>query len=210
MLDIVIATRNPHKFRELRGLLRVPGIHWHSLNAFPRLGTVKETGRTFDANARKKALALAQATGCLALADDSGLEVDALDGAPGVRSARFAGGRGDDQANNRKLLRRLGRRPMTQRHARYRCSLALAGPTRVIRVVQGRWDGRIAFRAAGARGFGYDPVFLVPRFGKTVGELPLRVKQRWSHRAVAASRMRVVLTRLVRQARDKTRRFHRS
>jgi XTP/dITP diphosphohydrolase len=135
MLDIVIATRNPHKFRELRGLLRVPGIHWQSLNAFPRVGTVKETGRTFDANARKKALALARATGRLALADDSGLEVDALDGAPGVRSARFAGGHGDDQANNRKLLRLLGRRPMTQRHARYRCVLALASPRRVLSTV---------------------------------------------------------------------------
>ena len=196
MLYIVIATRNQHKFRELRQLLRVPGIRWRSLRAFPRAGEVKENGRTYAANAKKKALTVARMMGSLALADDSGLEVDALRGAPGVRSARFARGHGDDQANNRKLLRLLGRRPMIQRRARYRCSLALASPTRIICVVQGRWEGRIAFRPAGSLGFGYDPIFLVPRFGKTVGELPSRVKQRLSHRAAAARRMRVVLRRL--------------
>ena len=196
MLHIVIATRNRHKFRELRALLRVRGIRWRSLQEFPRVREVKETGRTFDANARQKALAVAKATGCLALADDSGLEVDALGGAPGVRSARFAGGHGDDQTNNRKLLRLLGQRPLAQRRARYRCVLALASPQGIIRVVQGAWEGRIAFRPAGAQGFGYDPVFLVPRFGKTVGQLPFRVKQRWSHRSVAARRMLVVLRRL--------------
>lgn len=196
MLDIVIATRNPHKFRELKQLLDVPGIRWHSLEEFPGVGRVKERGRTFDANAKKKALAVAKATGCLALADDSGLEVAALGQAPGVRSARFAGGHGDDQANNNKLLRLLGRRPLSLRRARYRCVLALASPQGIIRVVQGAWEGRIAFRPAGVRGFGYDPVFLVPQFGKTVGQLPSRVKQRLSHRAVAARRMLAVLRRL--------------
>ena len=196
MLDIVIATRNQHKFRELKALLRVPGIRWHSLQEFPRVREVKETGRTFDANARRKALAVAKATGCLALADDSGLEVDALGGAPGVRSARFAGGHGDDQTNNRKLLRLLGQRPLAQRRARYRCVLALAQPGRVIRIVDGDWKGWIAFRPAGSHGFGYDPVFLVPRLGKTVGQLPARVKQRLSHRAAAARKLRPVLRRL--------------
>lgn len=202
MLDIVIATRNLHKFRELRQLLRVPGIRWRSLREFPRAGEVKETGRTYAANAKKKALAAAQATGCLALADDSGLEVDALGRHPGVRSARFAGGHGGDQANNRKLLRLLGHRPMSQRRARYRCVLALAGPGRVIRVVEGNWTGRIAFRPAGSRGFGYDPIFMVPRFGKTVGQLPSHVKQRLSHRAMAARRMRVGLQRLIVRCRE--------
>ena len=196
MLHIVIATRNRHKFRELKGLLRVRGIRWRSLQEFPRVREVKETGRTFDANARRKALAVAKATGCLALADDSGLEVDALGGAPGVRSARFAGGHGDDQTNNRKLLRLLGQRPLAQRRARYRCVLALAQPGRVIRIVDGDWKGWIAFRPAGSHGFGYDPVFLVPRLGKTVGQLPARVKQRLSHRAAAARKLRPVLRRL--------------
>jgi len=196
MLKVVIATRNPHKFRELKALLRVPGIRWRSLVNVPRAGKAKETGRTYAANARKKALAVARATGCLAVADDSGLEVDALEGAPGVRSARFAGGHGDDQANNRKLLRLMGRRPMRQRRARYRCSLALASPGRVVRVVEGDWKGHIAFHPSGSHGFGYDPIFLVLRFGKTAGQLPPRVKQRWSHRAAAARKLRPVLRRL--------------
>ncbi|MBI4004267.1 MAG: RdgB/HAM1 family non-canonical purine NTP pyrophosphatase [Candidatus Omnitrophica bacterium] len=196
MLDIVIATRNLHKFRELKQLLNVPGIRWRSLREFPRAGKVRETGRTYAANARKKALAVARATGGLAVADDSGLEVDALRGAPGVRSARFAGGHGGDQANNRKLLRLLGHRPMSQRRARYRCVLALARPGRVIRIVDGDWKGCIAFRPSGSQGFGYDPVFVVPRLGKTVGQLPARVKQRWSHRAAASRKLRPVLRRL--------------
>jgi XTP/dITP diphosphohydrolase len=196
MLDIVIATRNPHKFRELRQVLRVSGIRWRSLREFPRAGEVKETGRTYAANAKKKALAVARVTGCLALADDSGLEVEALNGAPGVRSARFAGGHGGDQANNEKLLRLLGRRPISQRRAWYRCVLALARPGRVMRVVEGDWKGHIAFQPSGSRGFGYDPIFVVPRFGKTVGQLPSRVKQRWSHRAAAARRMHPALRRL--------------
>src|SRR3989338_469443 len=196
MLHIVIATRNQHKFRELKGLLRVRGIRWHSLEEFPRVREVKETGRTFEANAKQKALAVARATGCVALADDSGLEVAALRNAPGVRSARFAGRHGDDQANNRKLLRLLGQRPLVPRRARYRCVLALAGPRRVLSTVQGTWEGKIALRPAGVQGFGYDPVFLVPRFGKTVGQLPFRVKQRLSHRAAAARRMSAVLRRL--------------
>ena len=191
-----MATRNRHKFRELKALLRVRGIRWRSLGEFPRVREVKETGRTFAANARKKALAVAKATGCVALADDSGLEVAALGNAPGVRSARFAGGHGDDEANNRKLLRLLGHRPPAQRGARYRCVLTLASPRRVLSTVQGTWEGRIAVRSAGARGFGYDPVFLVPKFGKTVGQLPLRVKQRLSHRAAAARRMLALLRRL--------------
>jgi len=197
MLSIVIATRNRHKFRELAELLRVPGIRWRSLAAFPGLPIVEETGPTFDANAIKKARAVARATGCLALADDSGLEVEALGGAPGVQSARFAGRHGKDAANNRKLLRLLAGRPLPQRRARYRCSLALAAPSRLITVAQGCWEGRIALRPAGSRGFGYDPLFLVPRYQKTVGQLPHRIKQRLSHRAAAARRLRPLLRKLV-------------
>jgi len=200
MLDIVIATRNRHKFRELKELLRAPGIRWHSLEAFPRVPLIDERGRTFDANAIKKARVVARATDCLALADDSGLAVDALGGLPGIASARFAGRHGDDAANNKKLLRLLGSRSLAKRRARYHCSLALASPTRVLGVVQGRWEGRIAMRPAGSSGFGYDPVFLVPRYGKTVGQLPRRLKQRLSHRAMAARRLRPVLKRLAKRA----------
>lgn len=197
MLEIVIATRNQHKFRELKGLLRVPGIRWRSLGEFPRAGEVKETGRTFDANAKKKALAVARATGCVTLADDSGLEVAALGNAPGVRSARFAGRHGDDGANNRKLLRLMEKVPARRRSARYVCSLALTSPNRMIAVTRGSWYGRIAAVPRGSGGFGYDPIVRIPRFGKTVAQLPQKVKRQYSHRSVAARRMLSHLRRLV-------------
>lgn len=200
MLSVVIATGNPHKFRELVELLRVRGVRWRSLAEFPRAPRVPERGATFEANAKRKALLLARATGMLALADDSGLEVDALGGEPGVRSARFAGRHGDDAANNRKLLRVLAGLPIAQRRAQYRCVLALADPSRVIAVTEGTWRGRIATAPAGTRGFGYDPLFVVPAYGKTVGELAPRIKRRLSHRACAARRIASVLRRLARRA----------
>lgn len=196
MLEIVIATSNLHKVRELRGLLRIGGVRWRSLAEFPSVRPPRETERSFAANAVLKARAVARATGRLTLADDSGLEVAALGGAPGIRSARFAGRHGDDAANNAKLLRLLRRRG--PRQARYRCVLALAAPRRVLAVVVGTWQGRIAARQAGANGFGYDPVFLAPgQRGKTVAQLPRRTKQRLSHRAAAARRLRPFLACLV-------------
>ena len=201
MLDIVIATRNRHKFRELTALLRVSGIRWHSLAEFPSVSAVEETGRTFDANAIKKARLVARATGLLTLADDSGVEIDALGGSPGTRSARFAGTHGNDLANNQKLLRLLDGLPASKRRARYRCSLALASPTRMMALTQGTWRGLIATSPRGHQGFGYDPIFVVPRLGKTVGQLPTTLKQRLSHRARAARRMRRLIQRLARRHR---------
>lgn len=229
MLSVVIATRNRHKFRELKSLLAVPGVQWHSLVECPEVLPVHEDGRTFDENAMKKARATACATGLLALADDSGLEVEALGGRPGVASARFAGAHGDDQANNAKLLRMLDGLSAGRRGARYRCTLALASPQihltrrgtrrgrsderrrttaprQVIVLTHGTWRGRIAERPRGRRGFGYDPIFFVPRFGKTVGQLPASTKQRFSHRAIAARRMRATLRRLVATGRASGRR----
>ena len=198
MLDIVIATGNRHKFRELKALLAVRGIRYHSLAEFPSITPVREDGKTFAANAIKKAKAVARATGLPALTDDSGIEVEALGWGPGVTSARFAGRHGDDPANNRKLLRVLAQLPMGRRRARYRCVLALAGASRLMATANGAWYGRIARASAGRGGFGYDPLFLVPGLGKTAGQLPASVKQRLSHRARAARRMRGVLQRLVR------------
>lgn len=196
MLHIVIATRNRHKVRELKTLLAVPGVRWHDLTEFPGAPAARETGRTYDANAITKARVVARATGRLALADDSGLEVEALGGRPGVQSARFAGSHGDDQANNDKLLRLLAGTARGARGARYCCSLALVDPSGRTVLARGAWSGRIAAAPAGARGFGYDPIFFVPRFGKTVGQLPAAIKRRFSHRAVAARRMRPALSRL--------------
>ncbi len=196
MSHVVIATGNRHKFRELAALLRLPGIRYQSLTDHPAAPSVRETGRTFEANAIKKARAIAKATGRHAIADDSGLEVEALRGGPGVRSARFAGAHGNDAANNAKLLRMLRGLPTARRRARYRCVLAFADPSRLLAVTRGTWHGRIAQRPAGHQGFGYDPLFLPSRFGKTVGQLPAAVKQRLSHRARAARRMRPFLKRL--------------
>ena len=196
MLDLVIATRNRHKVRELKQLLAVPGIRWRSLLEFPRAPEVPETGKTFEANAIKKARAIAQATGLLALADDSGIEIEALGGRPGVRSARFAGTHGDDAANNRKLLHLLDGLPPARRGARYRCCLALVAPNGQATLAHGAWRGRIADVPRGDGGFGYDPIFLVPRLNKTVGQLSARMKHRLSHRAAAARRLRPLLRRL--------------
>ena len=198
--EMVIATRNPNKVRELKALLRVKGIRWHSLKEFPQVPQVPERGRTFEQNARQKALFVARATGCWALADDSGLEVAALGQAPGVRSARFAGRHGDDHANNAKLLRALRGVPDTQRDARYRCVLALASPEKLLAVTEGALRGRITDVPRGRGGFGYDPLFLLPRFKRTVAQLSAATKNRLSHRAKAAQAMRQALRRLAASA----------
>lgn len=197
MLHIVIATGNAHKFHELIKLFPVSNIGWHSLKEFPRLRSVKEDQPTFDGNAVKKAKAIARATHMPALADDSGLSVRALKGAPGIRSARFAGRHGNDAANNRKLIRLMAGVPKAKRGARYRCSLALAGTSGLIALTRGVWVGRIASAPKGRGGFGYDPVVEIPRLGKTVAQLPKKTKCRLSHRAVAARRMLPHLMRLV-------------
>ncbi|MBI4323143.1 MAG: RdgB/HAM1 family non-canonical purine NTP pyrophosphatase [Candidatus Omnitrophica bacterium] len=197
MPEIVIATRNHHKYRELAALLRLREVRWRSLEAFPDLPAVEERGRTFRANALKKARLIARATGCWALADDSGLEVAALRQAPGVRSARFSGRHGNDHANNAKLLRLLRGVPDPKRDARYRCVLALASPETLLAVAEGTLRGRIAQAPRGRGGFGYDPVFLLPRLTRTVAQLSAAAKNRLSHRAKAAQAMRRLLKRLV-------------
>ena len=201
MLEIVIASGNPHKVRELTRLIAVPGVKFRSLAEFPGVPAVRETGRTFKANAALKARAVARATGRLALADDSGLEVEALGWKPGLRSARFSGPHGDDRANNAKLLRLLNGLPASGRSARYRCALVLAAPSGIVAAAHGMWRGRIAFEPRGRGGFGYDPLFVVPRLGKTVGQISAALKSRLSHRAAAARRMRPALERIARRAR---------
>ena len=198
MLDVVIATGNRHKFKELKALLTMPGIRWHSLADYPALPPVRETGHTFDANAIKKAQAVARGTRMLAIADDSGLEVEALRGGPGVRSARFAGRHGNDRANNVKVLRLMKGLPPAKRKARYRCSLVLADPLRVVGLSRGTWAGRIATVPRGRHGFGYDPLFMVPRHHKTVGQLSAAIKRQCSHRARAARTLRPILLRYLR------------
>jgi len=184
---LLFATTNAGKLTELRHLLG-EGTQVLSLADFPGVPEPVEDGVTFEDNARKKALEYAKATGVWTLADDSGLCVDALDGRPGVYSARYAPG--DDKARYEKLLGELSGVPDEQRGAAFECALCLASPEGETRVEVGQLRGRIGHGPKGSHGFGYDPVFLVPELGRTVAELSREEKSRLSHRARAFEKMR--------------------
>jgi len=185
-MKLLIATRNRHKFDEIRAILAPYGVQATDLREHPEAPEVVEDGATFEANAILKAVTLARATGFWTLADDSGLEVDALNGEPGVRSARYAGEPSDDAANNCKLLATLGARP--DRRARFRCALALAEPAGPVRTVSGACPGVILLAPRGQHGFGYDPLFVPDGFELTFAELDAATKNRISHRAQALQR----------------------
>ncbi len=190
---LVIGTRNAGKFREIAALLAPLDLDVRPLDAFAPVPPVPETGETLEANARAKALGYARATGRWVLADDSGLEVDVLGGAPGVRSARFGGEAGNDALNNRALLAALADHPPETRTARFRCVMALAAPGRVLAVTEGACEGVITDRPAGSNGFGYDPLFYLPDRGRTMAQLPPAEKNRLSHRGRALAAMRARL-----------------
>ena len=182
-MKLVIATRNKHKLQELRALLAGWPVELRSALDFPGVPEVAEDGDTFEANAIKKAAALAQAAGLWTLADDSGLEVDALGGEPGVRSARYAGEPSDDAANNRKLLAELD--GVSNRRARFRCVVALASPSGAAQTAEGRCEGHLLLSPRGGGGFGYDPLFVPDGYDLTFAELDPAIKNRISHRARA-------------------------
>jgi XTP/dITP diphosphohydrolase len=187
-MKLVLATRNRHKLEELRTLFDLPGLELSSALDHPEIPDVEEDGKTFEENAIKKAITLARATRCWALADDSGLEVDALDGAPGVHSARYAGEPVSYPANNARLLREL--HGVTDRRARFRCVVALASPSGRARTVDGRCEGRIIHETRGAQGFGYDPLFVPEGFEKTFAEMESSAKHAISHRGRALQKAR--------------------
>ena len=195
-LKLLIATRNQGKLREYGALLTSLGLELVDLTEAGVALEVEETGSTFEENAVLKAQAYAQASGLLTLADDSGLEVDALRGEPGVRSARYDGHGGTDEDRYRLLLRHLEGVPEQQRTARFHCVIAIAVPAGQVHTAEGTCEGRIAFQPRGSHGFGYDPVFFVPRHGHTMAQLPPQVKNRTSHRARAAQGAREILRRL--------------
>jgi XTP/dITP diphosphohydrolase len=182
-MKLVIATRNAHKLEEICQILDLSGLDICSSLDFPEIPDVEEDGETFEANALKKARTLAEATGCWALADDSGLEVDALDGQPGVYSARFAGEPVDYDANNRLLLQKMEGRE--DRAARFRCVMALVDPAGRSATLEGRCEGMITEAARGHEGFGYDPVFVPEGFEQTFAEMSGEQKNRLSHRGRA-------------------------
>lgn len=185
-MKLLLATGNEHKIREIKSIFKVDGLDFATVADFPGLPEVVEDRDSFEGNAIKKAVTLSAASGLPAMADDSGLEVDALDGAPGIYSARYAGGHGDDRANNSKLLSVLG--DGGDRSARFRCVIALARDPDNVDTVAGVCEGHIARAPAGDNGFGYDPVFIPAGYDLTFAQLDPAVKNSISHRSQALRR----------------------
>lgn len=186
---LVVATTNAGKFREFAQLLAPLPLRVRSLAELPQAPAVTEDGRTYAANAARKAMTIARWSGCATLADDSGLEVDALGGAPGVQSARYAGPGQDSHANLRLLLEALQHVPPSERTARFRCVIVVATPDGAALQAEGACAGRIVEAPYGSGGFGYDPVFFYAPLGLTFAEMPAVVKNRVSHRADACSQL---------------------
>lgn len=199
-MKVLLATQNSGKVRELVELLADEEIEVLSLKDVPAWQEVEETGATFAENAAIKARVGVEKTGFITLADDSGLEVDALNGAPGVYSARFAGEPKDDERNNDKLLALLENVPDEQRTGRFRCALVVATPQGDEYLTEGTVEGKILRQRRGTGGFGYDPLFSIPDFGRTMAELSLAQKNKLSHRAQAFRKAVPILENLKQRA----------
>jgi XTP/dITP diphosphohydrolase len=194
MPRVVLGSRNQKKLREMIDLLGDLGLDLADLSGYPAAPEVEETADTFLGNATLKATQLAPVLGTWVIGEDSGLVVPALGGAPGVYSARYAGKHGDDAANNAKLLAEMAHLSGDDRAAYYVSTAVLADPSgRVVATVEGRCHGMIVTEPRGQGGFGYDPLFLIPEYGQTFGELPASVKQAMSHRAKAFQQLRPLL-----------------
>lgn len=194
---IVLATTNQGKAKEFAVLLQGLSVEIETLKDYPEIGDIVEDGQTFKENALIKARTVAKAIGKLAVADDSGLMVDALDGAPGIYSARFAGEDKNDAKNTAKLLALLQDTPQEARGAQFCCAIAIVLPDGREYTTEGICRGEIAFAPAGDGGFGYDPVFLVPQWGKTFAELTMSEKNAISHRGKANAQALVILRELI-------------
>jgi XTP/dITP diphosphohydrolase len=198
-MKLLVATGNQGKLTEIRSLLGDSPIEIVGLNQLSDPPEVVEDGATFLANAQKKALEMAKFSGLLTLADDSGLVVDALGGAPGVLSARYAGEQGDDSANNARLLQELDAVIDEKRQAAFHCVIALAWPDGRCETYDGQVSGLIMRGERGGGGFGYDPLFMVPEYGKTMAELTPAIKNRISHRGTALRKVIPLLMALAEQ-----------
>ena len=194
MKELIVASRNKGKVNEIKELLAGLPFKVTSLFDYPHIPEIIEDGKTYRANALKKAREIALATGKMAMADDSGIEVKALGNAPGIYSARFAGEGASEKARNKKLFRMLKGVPMHKRQARYRCVIALVDARgKELGVVQGTCSGFVTTRDIGTNGFGFDPLFLLKRYNKTFGQLPPALKAKISHRARALKKFRLIL-----------------
>ncbi len=200
MIKLLVATTNPGKFAEVRDFLRQLPLEVLSLSDLATWPKIIEDGATFEENALKKARSLAEYSGYLTLADDSGLEVDALNGAPGIYSARYCGEEGNDKKNNEKLMHELREISEEKRTGRFVCALALCAPkSHGMKewTVRDSCEGRISFELKGENGFGYDPLFFYPSLGKTFGEIDRAIKATVSHRGKALRKLAEMLPSLV-------------
>ncbi len=195
-MKIVLATRNPHKLREITKILGGLGVEWIPYSSFRDAPPLKEEGTSLRENAAAKAETGATFTGLVTLAEDSALEVDALGGAPGVRSSRFLGEGATDQDRILEILRQLRTYPWHGRTARFRCVVAVAQPGGKVEFAEGVCEGYIAWEPTGTAGFGYDPIFYVPEYRKTFAEIEPSLKNRISHRAKALEACGELLARL--------------
>jgi len=190
-MELVLATRNQGKIREIKNIILKKNLNINvlSLEDFPDISHIPEPEETFEGNALYKAKYVCEKTGHVTLSDDSGLEVDALDGRPGVYSARFAGDKASDEENNRKLLEALKDVPFERRGAQFRCVMVLYANTKDYVLTQGIWRGKIALKPEGNQGFGYDPIFFDENLGKCAAMLSIDEKNRVSHRAKALEKI---------------------
>ncbi|WP_035350022.1 XTP/dITP diphosphatase [Fictibacillus gelatini] len=188
-MKVIIATKNRGKVKEFEALFEEKGIQVESLLDFPDAPDVEETGATFAENAKIKAETIAMKLNVPVIADDSGLVIDALDGRPGVFSARYAGVEKNDEKNIDKVLKEMESVENSKRTARFVCALAVAIPGKETLIVEGRCEGQITRERVGTYGFGYDPIFYVPKLNKTMAELPKEEKNKISHRAMAIQKL---------------------
>lgn len=196
-MRLVVATRNQDKLREIRTLLKGLPLKAVPLNNFKDAPKVIENGKTLEANAKKKAVQISRFLKTLAIADDSGLEIEALGGRPGVYSARFSGKGATYASNNEKVLRLMRDIPLAKRRAMFRCVIAVAGKGKMIGAAEGRCKGKIGFKPAGRVGFGYDPIFIPDGYKKTFAQLGIKKKNRISHRSKALVKARKIIERYV-------------
>ncbi|WP_175990842.1 XTP/dITP diphosphatase [Bacillus sp. Marseille-Q1617] len=195
--SVIIATKNKGKAKEFQNMFAPYGYEVQTLLDLPHIEDVEETGTTFEENAILKAETVAKELGVLVIADDSGLAIDALDGRPGVYSARYAGEEKSDEANIDKVLGELKDVPNGDRSARFHCVLAIAGPEVETRTVNGTCEGQILQERRGTNGFGYDPIFFVPSLGKSMAELSPEEKSSISHRGSALKKLGAMITDFV-------------
>jgi XTP/dITP diphosphohydrolase len=190
---VIVATRNKGKIREIREALKGLGLRICALGDFPNVPEIEEDGKSFAENALKKARFYSKHFGKLTIADDSGLEVNSLKGLPGIYSARYVREGASSQENNQKLLREMRDVTISKRGAKFKCIIAVVSPDGRETIAEGECKGRIGFKEKGKKGFGYDPLFILPKYGKTMAEFSLEAKNRISHRGKALKKIRRII-----------------